>query len=82
MSSAEQATTITCNVNGQIVKPERPSKQCGQCSHEQQQSAEQLEVGIVAEKETDGLKHEITRLKCDKLDLLRQNVVSLFETVT
>lgn len=25
----------------------------------------------------DGLKQEVTRLKCDKLDLLRQNVVSL-----
>lgn len=24
----------------------------------------------------DGLKQEVTRLKCDKLDLLRQNVVS------
>lgn len=27
-------------------------------------------------KEVDGLKQEITKLKCDKLDLLRQNVVS------
>lgn len=25
----------------------------------------------------EGLKHEVTRLKCDKLDLLRQNVVSI-----
>lgn len=25
----------------------------------------------------DGLRQEVTRLKCDKLDLLRQNVVSL-----
>lgn len=25
----------------------------------------------------DGLKQEVTRLKCDKLDLLRQNVVSI-----
>lgn len=24
----------------------------------------------------DGLRQEVTRLKCDKLDLLRQNVVS------
>lgn len=26
--------------------------------------------------QVDSLKHEVTRLKCDKLDLLRQNVVS------
>lgn len=26
----------------------------------------------------DGLKQEVTRLKCDKLDLLRQNVVSTY----
>lgn len=26
-------------------------------------------------KTNDGLKHEINKLKCDKLDLLRQNVV-------
>lgn len=30
------------------------------------------EAGI----QIDGLKQEVTRLKCDKLDLLRQNVVS------
>ena len=29
-------------------------------------------------KQVDGLKHEINKLKCDKLDLLRQNVVSIF----
>jgi hypothetical protein len=28
------------------------------------------------QKEVDDLRHEITKLKCDKLDLLRQNVVS------
>lgn len=26
--------------------------------------------------QVEGLKQEVTRLKCDKLDLLRQNVVS------
>lgn len=31
----------------------------------------------VQRKEVDDLKQEITKLKCDKLDLLRQNVVSL-----
>lgn len=28
-------------------------------------------------RQVDTLKHEINKLKCDKLDLLRQNVVSL-----
>lgn len=29
------------------------------------------------QKEVDDLKQEVTKLKCDKLDLLRQNVVSV-----
>lgn len=29
-----------------------------------------------ANMQIEGLKQEVTRLKCDKLDLLRQNVVS------
>lgn len=29
-------------------------------------------------QQIDGLKQEVTRLKCDKLDLLRQNVVSFY----
>lgn len=28
-------------------------------------------------QQIDGLRQEVTRLKCDKLDLLRQNVVSV-----
>lgn len=32
----------------------------------------------VQEKEVDELKQEVNKLKCDKLDLLRQNVVSLY----
>lgn len=31
-----------------------------------------------ANMQIEGLKQEVTRLKCDKLDLLRQNVVSSF----
>lgn len=30
----------------------------------------------------EGLKQEVTRLKCDKLDLLRQNVVRSIEKNT
>jgi RAP1 GTPase activating protein 1 len=40
-----------------------------QINAEQQEAAHQ--------KEVDELKQEITKLKCDKLDLLRQNVVSV-----
>lgn len=32
--------------------------------------------GPEAMQQIEGLKQEVTRLKCDKLDLLRQNVVS------
>lgn len=39
------------------------------------QNCEQQEAAH--QKEVDDLKQEITKLKCDKLDLLRQNVVSL-----
>lgn len=37
-----------------------------------------LVVGMAQDTEIqiDGLRQEVTRLKCDKLDLLRQNVVS------
>ena len=34
-------------------------------------------TSVVVCAESGGLRHEITRLKCDKLDLLRQNVVSI-----
>ncbi len=42
-----------------------------------QNSQKELEVVQTHQtKELDELKQEITKLKCDKLDLLRQNVVS------
>lgn len=44
-----------------------------------QNSQKELEVQVMQVqqvKEVDELKQEITKLKCDKLDLLRQNVVS------
>jgi hypothetical protein len=44
------------------------SEQAQMCNLRQQQEAHH--------KEIDDLKQEITKLKCDKLDLLRQNVVS------
>lgn len=61
MSSSEQAQLS----NGQIVR-RTPS----QIAAEQQQQE-------VHQKEVEDLKQEITKLKCDKLDLLRQNVVSV-----
>lgn len=44
-----------------------------------QNSQKELEIQVMQVqqvKEVDELKQEITKLKCDKLDLLRQNVVS------
>lgn len=46
-----------------------------------QNSQKELELQQAAQlqqqKELDELKQEITKLKCDKLDLLRQNLVSI-----
>ena len=45
---------------------ETPHKACSLCS----------ENGEAGGRQTEALRQEVTRLKCDKLDLLRQNVVS------
>ena len=91
MSSSEQTSTITCNVNGQIIKQKmqqgsqdhRLSKSCSNCSNDGSQKSgncDKIESVNGSEeshlKEVNGLTNEITKLKCDKLDLLRQNVVS------
>lgn len=44
-----------------------------QLIRQNQMNAEQQETH---QKEVEELKQEVTKLKCDKLDLLRQNVVS------
>ena len=90
MSSSEQTSTITCNVNGQIIKQKdeliSQLKSCSNCSNDgsqksgNQQECDDVDGGIDNDeshlKEVNGLTNEITKLKCDKLDLLRQNVVS------
>lgn len=45
---------------------ETPNKQCSLC------------VDSTNDNKIDVLRQEVTRLKCDKLDLLRQNVVSIY----
>lgn len=50
------------------------SSEQAQMSH-MRQNQEQQEAAH--QKEVEELKQDITKLKCDKLDLLRQNVVSL-----
>jgi hypothetical protein len=50
------------------------SEQAQMCNLRQQQETHQ--------KEIDDLRQEITKLKCDKLDLLRQNVVSDVRAIT
>lgn len=66
MSSAE-ATTKACSLcldgGGNNVGVHAQGMSAGMPSSE-------------AGMQIDGLRHEVTRLKCDKLDLLRQNVVS------
>jgi RAP1 GTPase activating protein 1 len=51
------------------------SSEQAQITTTQRQQHEQQETH---QKEVEELKQEITKLKCDKLDLLRQNVVSNF----
>ena len=80
MSSAEQTNTITCTVNGQIVENLERVKSCSQCFNDKQlKNVDQLDG--LAENATEDLKNEIIRLKCDKLDLLRQNVVSIIKSL-
>lgn len=40
------------------------------------QNSQKSKENEAQQKETEDLRQEITKLKCDKLDLLRQNVVS------
>lgn len=67
MSSAETATTKPCSVCVDnpmaMMNNNNNNNNNGEGNHTQ----------------VEGLKQEVTRLKCDKLDLLRQNVVSWTE---
>jgi RAP1 GTPase activating protein 1 len=58
---------------GSMSSSEQAQVTNSQLMRQNQISAEQQEVH---QKEVDELKQEVTKLKCDKLDLLRQNVVS------
>lgn len=49
---------------------ETPNKQCSLC------------VDSNNDNKVDSLRQEVTTLKCDKLDLLRQNVVSILHSNT
>jgi hypothetical protein len=61
MSSSDQAQVRRQNSQKEIEAQQQQAQ-----LHQQQQ-----------QKEVDELKQEVSKLKCDKLDLLRQNVVSL-----
>jgi hypothetical protein len=60
--------SMSSNDRAQIRR--QNSEKCNEIHIQQQQQQQQHH-----QKEVDGLKEEITKLKCDKLDLLRQNVV-------
>lgn len=57
---------------------EATTKACSLCLDSVAASNGMLVSGLPSEAtlQIDGLRQEVTRLKCDKLDLLRQNVVS------
>lgn len=58
---------------GSMSSSEQAQLSNNQLIRQNQISAEQQEAH---QKEVDEMKQEVTKLKCDKLDLLRQNVVS------
>lgn len=58
---------------GSMSSSEQAQLSNNQLIRQSQMTAEQQEVH---QREVEELKQEITKLKCDKLDLLRQNVVS------
>lgn len=58
---------------GSMSSSEQAQLSNNQLIRQSQISVEQQEVH---QREVEELKQEITKLKCDKLDLLRQNVVS------
>lgn len=55
---------------------EATTKACSMCLDGVAATNNMMMNAADANIQIDGLKHEVTRLKCDKLDLLRQNVVS------
>lgn len=59
---------------GSMSSSEQAQLSNNQTIRQNQINAEQQEAH---QKEVEELKQEVTKLKCDKLDLLRQNVVSL-----
>lgn len=69
MSSAETATTKPCSVC--VDNPMAMNNNNNNNSNTNNNNG-----GGEGSQQVDGLKQEVTRLKCDKLDLLRQNVVS------
>lgn len=58
---------------GSMSSSEQAQLSNNQLIRQNQIASEQQEAH---QKEVDDLKQEVTKLKCDKLDLLRQNVVS------
>lgn len=60
---------------------EATTKACSMCL-DSVAAANNMMVAPETNMQIEGLKHEVTRLKCDKLDLLRQNVVRSIEKNT
>lgn len=59
---------------------EATTKACSMCL-DGQIASNNMMVAPETNIQIEGLKQEVTRLKCDKLDLLRQNVVRSIEHI-
>lgn len=82
MSSAETTTTKPCSVcvDGSAMVMNGVGGGGGAVGGVANLNHNNNNMGNIMEgNQVDGLKQEVTRLKCDKLDLLRQNVVRYFE---
>lgn len=74
MSSAETATTKPCSVC--VDNPMAMNNNNNNNNMNNNTNSSSNNNNGEGGQQVDGLKQEVTRLKCDKLDLLRQNVVS------
>lgn len=56
--------------------PHKLAAACPLCGGQEDASCAHTEPDVIVRQQMEALKQEINKLKCDKLDLLRQNVVS------
>lgn len=76
MSSAE-ATTKACSLCADSPSATLSGSQSDSLTTFNQLDTPTVAASPASAQQVDSLKQEVARLKCDKLDLLRQNVVCI-----